>query len=42
MRILLSDQCAEGHQVTWEQLAQFEGWDGEDQQSHLYSLAFIF
>lgn len=42
MRILLSDQCAEGHQVTWEQLAQFEEWDREDQQSHLYSLAFIF
>ena len=42
MRILLSDQCAEGHQVTWEQLAHFEGWEGEDQQSHLYSFAFIF
>ena len=41
MRILLSVQCAEGHQETWEQLAHFEGWEGEDHQSHLYSFAFI-
>ena len=38
----LVDTVWEGEDgINWEQLAHFEGWEGEDHQSHLYSFAFI-